>query len=201
MFVSRYQKRRSRRQFSKGFTITEIIAAIIILAILASLSVNVMRNYKIRQNVEAARQQFVNALTAAMTASSKYNTTYQVIWDGTNNTIKTCVYRRSQGATNYCNGNETEFKFSLIPFSKSFPFWGGQQASNSGKANRFFLSVTPFGKVETAGATANNNSRVYFSDGEKSILTDQKLCIGAEIGTNGSVELIETTTSDSTCPQ
>ncbi len=182
---------------SKGFTIIEIIAAIVILAILASLSVNVMRDYKIRQNVEAARQQFVNSLTAAMAAAAKYNATYQVIWNASDSSISSCVEKSDATGSATCDDDNTEFNFSLKTLSEAYYFLGGvNKPSKSGNAK--ILSVTPYGKV-----SFNNSSttKIYFADGNNSILTSQKLCIGAEIGRNGTVEILESSTTSESCPK
>ncbi|MGN1357022.1 MAG: Tfp pilus assembly protein FimT/FimU [Succinivibrionaceae bacterium] len=188
---------RSRR--NKGFTLIEIFAAIVILAILASLSVNVMRDYKIRQNVEAARQQFVNSVTAAMTAAAKYNTSYQVIWDGTSKTIKACVLRSAATGAPTCIDDDIEFSFSTQSLSKAFVFWGGQ--SSDAGSNVRMLTVTPYGKITLNSPAGSTTSRIYFADEERNVLTKQKLCIGINIGRNGTVERLESETSaSSSCP-
>ncbi len=187
MYVSKMHLRGRIRRKNYGFTVIEIIAAIIILGILASLSVNLMSDYKIRQKVDSARQQFVNAITIATASAAKFNTTYTVRFDSTTREIRVCP----ESATN-CNNDNAEFYANLTLFERSCPSTTATGCDLSGD----LVSVTPFGHIDA------DHMEMYFIDSSRRVISESGsgVCMGIKMLANGSVELTEVSATNSTCP-
>ena len=181
------------RWMSKGFSIIEVISAIIILSVMASLSVNVMGGYKIRQNITSARQQFMNAMTSAMAASQRDNVTYVVVYDNNSHRLRACI----KGSCSSTNDADAAFSYDLSPYSLPELFHGGQtiNALNEGDNSIMF---TPFGKIQVgsglSGILRNGNDeyyRLFLRDDKSLVLTDSELCVGVEFTHSGAINSVE----------
>lgn len=200
------QLRRGGMHRSGGFTIIEVIAAIIILGILASLSVNMMQDYKLRQNVDSSRQQFINAITMAVAAAAKYNVSYSVVYESGSHDVLVCATPGTVAAdegsgtvTTACNVNTAAYYADLTMFSNSCPTASGGNcldipSSSATSGNR--IIITPFGKimVDIAGIQHDDTgkSAIFFRDGKGELVTgSSKLCLGILISENGAVDTID----------
>lgn len=206
MFVSKHRCGGVPKKLN-GFTVIEIIIAIIILGILATLSINMMRDYKIHQNVDSSRQQFINAITIAAAAASKYNVNYSVVFrqreGGPSGDILVCATT----AASSCTSQNAEFYSNLIAFSRSCPSVNGAECieipSTSPDSSDFYLVITPFGHVlSNIGTDSNNNNRLFFVDGDRRVTAQNgsAVCLGVELYGNGAVETVDIASSASgTC--
>lgn len=200
------QLRRGGMHRSGGFTIIEVIAAIIILGILASLSVNMMQDYKLRQNVDSSRQQFINAITMAVAAAAKYNVSYSVVYESANHNVLVCATPGTvspeddtEEVTTVCNVNTAAYYADLTMFANSCPTANGNTcldipSSSATSGNR--IVITPFGKimVDIAGVQHDDTgkSAIFFQDGKRQVITaGSKLCLGILISENGAVDTVD----------
>jgi prepilin-type N-terminal cleavage/methylation domain-containing protein len=196
MFIFKHRSSWRMHKISDGFTIIEIIAAIIILGILATLSVNMMRDYKIRQNVDSARQQFINAVTVASASAAKFNVNYSVVYSNASHEILVCP---TSSATT-CSSENAEYYSNLMMFAGSCPTLSDLNCidipSTSTEATSNYLIVSPFGKVFT-----NMEQGIFFVDNQKRVVDTQGsgVCLGVQIAVNGSVETTESASSSSGC--
>lgn len=195
MFIFEHRSGWRMHKISNGFTIIEIIAAIIILGILATLSVNMMRDYKIRQNVDSARQQFINAVTVASASAAKFNVNYSVVYNSGSHEILVCP--TSSAST--CSNENAEYYSNLMLFAGSCPTLNGQDCINIPSTNTEtdnHVVISPFGKVFT-----NMEHGIFFVDNQKRIVdpSGSGVCLGVQISVNGSVETIESASSSSGC--
>ena len=190
------------RWMSKGFSIIEVISAIIILSIMASLSVNVMSDYKLKQNITNARQQLTNAMTSAMAAAQRDNVTYVVVYDKDSHKLKACI-KGSCGAT---NDSDAAFSYDLSPYSQPVLFYGA--STNNAidlDDSKNFIMFTPFGKIQVSdslkGLRSGEYYRLFLRD-KKGKITDSdgiNLCVGLEFTHSGSIGSIERGTSEGAC--
>ena len=113
------------RWMSKGFSIIAVISAIIILSIMATLSVNLMSDYKLRQNLTSARQQIMNAMTSAMAAAQRDNVTYVVTYK--NYKVRAC----QAGKCGSMSDADAAFSHDLVAFSRPELFVGSVDGAGS----------------------------------------------------------------------
>lgn len=187
----------------------ELIATIIILGVLSSLAVNMMRDYRLRQNVDAARQMYANGITAALAASAKNNSNYTLcvfekkvlVFPGSacSDTLLYGVYKPNPSAA------EVEYVADLTAFANPRIFY-----TNLGDGDKdpvAELTVTPFGKInpkDTAHIATSEKNRagsisIYFSDAEGNVVNKQNLCIGVQVNKNGTTVLIDKSTNGTSC--
>lgn len=188
----------------------ELIATIIILGVLSSLAVNMMRDYRLRQNVDAARQMYANGITAALAASAKSNSNYTLcvfekkvlVFHGSacSDHLLYEVYKPNPSAA------EVEYVADLTAFANPRIFY-----TNLGDGDNepvvAELTVTPFGKInpkDTAHIATSEKNRagsisIYFSDAEGNVVNKQNLCIGVQVNKNGTTVLIDKSTNGTSC--
>ena len=185
----------------------ELIATIIILGVLSSLAVNMMRDYRLRQNVDAARQMYANGITAALAASAKSNSNYTLcvfekkvlVFPGSacSDALLYGVYKPNPSAA------EVEYVADLTAFANPRIFY-----TNLGDGDKdpvAELTVTPFGKItpkDTAHVSEKNQAgsiSIYFSDAEGNVVNKQNLCIGVQVNKNGTTVLIDKSTNGTSC--
>ena len=191
------------RWMSKGFSIIEVISAIIILSIMATLSVNLMSDYKLRQNLTSARQQIMNAMTSAMAAAQRDNVTYVVTYN--NYKVRACQAGK-------CGSSDADAAFShdLVAFSRPELFVGsvddadslnlGDNVSGSDK----FIAFTPFGKIQVSDSLLGDieHSGDYFGfflRDEKGLLSHDDLCIGVKFTGSGVIDSVENRKQGGSC--
>jgi len=189
------------RWMSNGFSIIEVISAIIILSIMASLSVNVMSDYKLKQNITNARQQLTNAMTSAMAAAQRDNVTYAVVYDKKSHKLKACI-KDSCGAA---NDSAAAFSYDLSPYSQPVLFHGASTNAIDLDDSKNFIIFTPFGKIQVSdslkGLRSGEYYRLFLRD-EKGKITKSdgiNLCVGLEFTHSGSIGSIERGTSEGAC--
>lgn len=173
------------RNRCKGFTVIELIIAIIILAVLASLSVNFMGSYKIRENMSSASQLFLNAFTTAGTLAQKNNSIYSVLYNSTSRVVKVC-----KGTTKECNDSDAEYLSDLTKYSNVNPTWEGGDTVNLSVGDVYF---TPFGRIVFRNKVSDT---IYFVDNAN----DVDVCIGFKfIGNAGSTDNLYEAKGDGGC--
>ena len=184
------------RWMSKGFSIIEVISAIIIL----SLSVNVMSDYKLKQNITNARQQLTNAMTSAMAASQRDNVTYVVVYDKDSHKLKACI----KGSCGAANDSDAAFSYDLSPYSQPELFYGA--STNNAidlDDSKNFIMFTPFGKIQVSdslkGLRSGEYYRLFLRDKKGKITDGINLCVGLEFTHSGSIGSIEKGTSEGAC--
>ena len=205
-YSTRYINMRKRGIREKGFSIIEVISAIIILSILATLSVNLMSGYKVRQNITGARQQIMNAMTSALASAQRDNVPYVVVFN--NHEVKACVATK-------CSDTSPEsavFYHDLTVNSRPNLFVGGGDSGSSYfylqdavSEGNVYLKFTPFGRIVVSPPFAgrlstrgNDFFRFFVMDGDK-VLKKEKLCIGIEFNTSGAIDSIETGATNGEC--
>ena len=186
----------------KGFSIIEIISAIVVLSILATISVNLMSDYKVRQNISSARQQVMNAMTSALAAATRDNLPYAIVFNS-NHQVKVCDFDDGSGSANACNDTYvTPFEHDLAMFSKPVLVVGGNQITLDNNSKNPYLSYTPFGKIVVSrddfGDPVDGFYTMYLRDAQNQ-LGVQGLCIGIRFNTNGYVESIEKAANEGNC--
>lgn len=192
------------RWMSKGFSIIEVISAIIILSIMATLSVNLMSDYKLRQNLTSARQQIMNAMTSAMAAAQRDNVTYVVTYK--NYKVRAC----QAGKCGSMSDADAAFSHDLVAFSRPELFVGsvdgagslnlGDNVSGSDK----FIAFTPFGKIQVSASLLGDieHSGDYFGfflRDEKGLLSHDDLCIGVKFTGSGVIDSVENGKQGGSC--
>ena len=185
------------RWMSKGFSIIEVISAIIILSIMATLSVNLMSDYKLRQNLTSARQQIMNAMTSAMAAAQRDNVTYVVTYN--NYKVRACQAGKCGSSM---SDADAAFSHDLVAFSRPELFVGSvdgagslnleDNVSGSGK----FIAFTPFGKIQVSDSLLGDIERHgdyfgFFLRDEKGLLSHDDLCIGVKFTGSGVIDSVE----------
>ena len=193
------------RWMSKGFSIIEVISAIINLSIMATLSVNLMSDYKLRQNLTSARQQIMNAMTSAMAAAQRDNVTYVVTYK--NYKVRACQAGKCGSMS---SDADAAFSHDLVAFSRPELFVGsvdgagslnlGDNVSGSDK----FIAFTPFGKIQVSKSLLGDieHSGDYFGfflRDEKGLLSHDDLCIGVKFTGSGVIDSVENRKQDGSC--
>ena len=177
------------RWMSKGFSIS----------IMASLSVNVMSDYKLKQNITNARQQLTNAMTSAMAAAQRDNVTYVVVYDKDSHKLKACI-KGSCGAT---NDSDAAFSYDLSPYSQPVLFHGESTNAIDLDDSKNFIMFTPFGKIQVSdslkGLRSGEYYRLFLRDKKGKITDGINLCVGLEFTHSGSIGSIERGTSGGAC--
>lgn len=199
---------------SRGFTMLELIATIIILGVLSSLAVNMMRDYRLRQNVDAARQMYANGITAALAESAKSNSNYTIcvfekkvlVFPGSACSDKILSDYKASPA-----GAHVAYVADLTAFANPRIFYtdlGDGDGDGDGDCTPVAeLTVTPFGKINPKDtdhiATSEKNRAgsisIYFSDAEGNVVNKQNLCIGVQVNKNGTTVLIDKSTNGTSC--
>lgn len=201
----------------KGFSIIEIIAAIVVLSILATISVNLMSDYKVRQNISSARQQVMNAMTSAFAAAARDNLPYAVRFNA-NHQVKVCDFddgskpKTAKDCDNDSNF-ETPFEHDLAMFSKPILMANKKHITLGTQSGDEFINYTQFGKIQvkadgniaktldkaTGFYTIYIDDEKSLDDEAKSTLKAQKLCLGIRFNASGFVESIEKARSNEGC--
>lgn len=180
----------------KGFSIIEIISAIVVLSILATISVNLMSDYKVRQNISSARQQIMNAMTSALAAATRDNLPYAIRFNGSHQ-VKVCDFKENHTATvRNCDANDymSPFEHDLAMFSKPIIFVGNSQKTlGTSSDDSTYISYTSFGRIQVSSNIVADKNGFYtiFVDDQEGNLAKQELCIGIKFNANGYVESVE----------
>lgn len=182
----------------KGFSIIEIISAIVVLSILATISVNLMSDYKVRQNISGARQQIMNAMTGALAAATRDNLPYAIRFNGSHQ-VKVCDFQENHTATvRNCDDEDyiSPFEHDLAMFSKPIITVGNTQRTlGTSSSDSTYINYTSFGRIQVSSnikATIDNNGfYTIFIDDQEGNLAKQELCIGIKFNANGYVESVE----------
>lgn len=192
----------------RGFTMLELIATIIILGVLSSLAVNMMRDYRLRQNVDAARQMYANGITAAIAEAAKSNTNYTLCV----NNKKVLVFPGSACSSTLLNnysynpsGSHVAYVADLTAFANPRIFYTNLGDGDNDPVAE--LTVTPFGKIIPRDAahvvtTSQNQAgsiSIFFADAEGNVVNKQNLCIGVQVNKNGTTVLIDKSTQGTSC--
>lgn len=190
----------SRKNF--GFSVIEIIVAIIILSILSTVSVNLMSGYKLRQNITSARQQLMNAMNSAMAAAQRDNMTYVVTYDNEEYVLRVCQISKCSSTSD----QDMVFSADLKMFSKpeiiltgsltpknlnDIPASGVESMADQ---NKTYIAFTPFGKITSNGTGLGNTfgeNYIFMKDHENLIINGEGLCIGVKYNQRGFFESIE----------
>ena len=167
---------------------------------MASLSVNVMSDYKLKQNITNARQQLTNAMTSAMAAAQRDNVTYAVVYDKKSHKLKACI----KGSCGAANDSDAAFSYDLSPYSQPELFYGA--STNNAidlDDSKNFIMFTPFGKIQVSdslkGLRSGEYYRLFLRDKKGKITDGINLCVGLEFTHSGSIGSIEKGTSEGAC--
>lgn len=187
----------------------ELIATIIILGVLSSLAVNMMRDYRLRQNVDAARQMYANGITAALAESAKENRNYTICVNDRHVLVfpgGACSETLLNNYRNNPSGSHVAYVADLTPFANPRIFY-----TNLGDGDNepvvAELTITPFGKinpkdtprVSTSEKNQAGSVSIYFADAEGNVVNKQNLCIGVQVNRNGTTVLIDKSTNGTSC--
>lgn len=189
------------RWMSKGFSIIEVISAIIILSIMATLSVNMMSSYKLRQNISSARQQLMNAMTNAAASALRDNIPYVVIFDSTKHNVRACP----AAACKSTSESDDAFNHDLTMFSQPVLFAGGGSSAISlgDVGSSYFIKFTPFGKILVSDSLESTKQGEYFrlflKDKKGDLISKNELCLGVQFSINGNIESLETGLIEGNC--